>query len=99
MQRSGATGHNSNTPSLQVPVWVATNGYAAQLGPGIVKKDMESVRAVLLYGLQKTEIQTYLTGRHGQSDNARFYAHGLVDSVGGQIKGELAARGGPDRGQ
>ena len=99
MRRSEASGHNSNTPSLQVPVWVATNEYAAQLGPGVVKKDMESVRAGLLYGLEKTEIQAYLTGRHGQSDNARFYAHGLVDSVRGQIKGELAARRGPDRGR
>jgi hypothetical protein len=99
MQRNEATGPNSNTPSLQVPVWVATNEYAAQLDSGVVKKDMESVRAGSLYGLEKTEIQAYLTGRHGQSDNARFYAHGLVDSVRGQIKGELAARRGPDRGR
>ena len=99
MQRSEASGHNSITPSLQVPVWVATNEYAAQLGPGVVKKDMESVRAGLLYGLEKTVIQAYLTGRHGHSDNARFYAHALVDSVRGQIKGELAARRGPDRGR
>jgi DNA/RNA non-specific endonuclease len=99
MQRSGVNGHSSNTPSLQVPVWVATNEYAAQLGSGVVKMDMESVRAGLLYGLEKTEIQAYLTGRHGQSDNARFYAHGLVDSVRGQIKGELASRRDPDRGR
>ncbi len=99
MQRSDANGHDSNTPSLQVPVWVATNEYAAQLGSWAVKKDMESVRAGLLYGLEKREIQAYLTGWHGQSDHARFYTHGLVDSVRGQIKDELAVRRGPDRGR
>jgi hypothetical protein len=72
MQRSQVSGPYSNTPFLQVPVWVATNEYAAQLGSGVVKKDMESVRAGLLYGLEKIEIQAYLTGRHCQSDNARF---------------------------
>jgi hypothetical protein len=92
MQRNGAGGQNDNTPSLQMPFWTATNDYAAKLGATVVQRDMASVRAGLLYGLERSEIQAFLTGRHGQGDNARFYAHGLVDSVRGQIKGELAAR-------
>jgi DNA/RNA non-specific endonuclease len=99
MQGSVASSHDSKTPSLQVPVWVATNEYAAQLGAEVVHKDMESVRAGVLYGLEKTAIQAYLTGRHGQSNNARFYARGLVDSIRGQIRGELATRREPDRGR
>lgn len=95
----GAGGNNSHAPTLQAPVWIATNDYAAQLGAAVVKQDMESVRAGLLYGLEKAELQAFLSGRHGQSENARFYAHGLVDSVRGQIKAELSLRRGPDRGR
>jgi DNA/RNA non-specific endonuclease len=89
--------HNGSAPALQAPVWIATNDYAAQLGAAVVKQDMGSVRAGLLYGLERTEIQAFLSGRHGGSENARFYAHGLVDSVRGQVKGELVAQRGPDR--
>jgi hypothetical protein len=97
MQRSGAAIHNGDAPTLQMPVWTATSPYAAQLHAAVVKQDIESVRAGLLYGLDRSEIHGFLTGRHGHSENARFYAHGLVDSVRGQIKGDLAARRGPDR--
>jgi hypothetical protein len=99
VQRNGSASHNGDAPPLQMPIWTATNPYAAQLDAAVVKQDMNSVRAGLLYGLDKSEIHGFLTGRHGQSENARFYAHGLVDSVRGQIKGELAARGGLDRGR
>jgi hypothetical protein len=81
-----------------MPAWIATSPFAGQLHAAVVKQDMESVRAGLLYGLNKSEILGFLTERHGHSEDARFYAHGLVDSVRGQIKGELAARRGPDRG-
>ena len=70
-------GNNGNRTALQMPVWVATNPYAAQIGAEVVKQDMESVRAGLLYGLDETEIQAFLTGRHSQSEHARFYAHGI----------------------
>jgi hypothetical protein len=92
-------GDNGNQAALQIPVWVATNPYSAQIGAEVVKQDMESVRAGLMYGLGKTEIQAFLTCRHGQSDHARFYAHGLVDSIRGQIKSELAVQRGPQRGR
>ena len=99
MQRNGSATHNGDAPPSQVPVWTATNPYAAQFHGAVVEQDMESVRAGLLYGLERSEIHGFLTGRHGHSENAWFYAHGLVDSVRGQIKGELAARRGPDRGR
>jgi hypothetical protein len=99
MQRNGSMSHNGDAPPLQMPIWTATNPYAARLDAAVVNQDMNSVRAGLLYGLDRSEIHDFLTGRHGQSENARFYAHGLVDSVRGQIKGELAARRGPDRGR
>ena len=99
MQRNGSMSHSGDAPPLQMPIWTATNPYAARLDAAVVKQDMNSVRAGLLYGLDRSEIHDFLTGRHGQSENARFYAHGLVDSVRGQIKGELAARRGPDRGR
>jgi len=51
-------------------------------------------RAGLMYGLGKTEIQAFLTCRHGQSDHARFYAHGLVDSIRGQIRVSLQCSAG-----
>ena len=96
-QKNGSAIYNGDAPPL--PAWTATNPYAAQLDAAVVKQDMESVRAGLLYGLNKSEILGFLTERHGHSEDARFYAHGLVDSVRGQIKGELAARRGPDRGR
>jgi hypothetical protein len=99
LPRSGSPNLNGYAPLLEMPIWTATNPYAAQLDAAVVKQDMNSVRAGLLYGLDKSEIHSFLTGRHGQSENARFYARGLVDSVRGQIKGELAARRGPDRGR
>jgi hypothetical protein len=94
-------GNNGNHTALQMPVWVATNPYAAQIGAEVVKQDMESVRAGLLYGLGKTKIHAFLTGRHGRSEHARFYAHGLVDSIRLQIKSELAvpAQRGTQRGR
>jgi hypothetical protein len=91
-------GNDGNYAAMQIPVWTAANPYAAQLSAEVVKRDMESVRAGLLYGLGKAEIQAFLTGRHGQSHDARFYSHGLVDSVRGLVKNELAARSGPERG-
>jgi hypothetical protein len=94
-QKNGSAIYNGDAPPL--PAWTATNPYAAQLDAAVVKQDMELVRAGLLYGLDRSEIHGFLTGQHGQSDNARFYAHGLVDSVKGQIKGDLATRRGPDR--
>ena len=94
-QKNGSAIHNGEVPPLQTPAWTATNPYAAQLDAAVVKQDMELVRAGLLYGLDRSEIHGFLTGRHGQSDNARFYAHCLVDSVRGQIKGDLATRRGP----
>ena len=92
-QKNGSAIYNGDAPPL--PAWTATNPYAAQLDAAVVKQDMELVRAGLLYGLDRSEIHGFLTGRHGQSDNARFYAHCLVDSVRGQSKGDLATRRGP----
>jgi hypothetical protein len=99
VNRLVAGGNSGKQTALRLPVWVATNPYAAQIGAEVVKQDMESVRAGLLYGLGKTEIQAFLTGRHGKTDHARFYAHGLVDSIRGQIKGEPAVRRGLERGR
>jgi hypothetical protein len=81
------------------PAWTAANPYAVKLGAEVVKRDMESVRAGLVYGLSKSEVRHFLNETHGLSENARFYAQGLVDSVRGQIRGELSTLGKDSRGR
>jgi hypothetical protein len=99
VDRRVSVSNNGNHAKLQIPVWTAANPCAEQLAAAVVTQDMESVSAGLKYGLGKTEVQAFLTGRHGQSDDARFYGHVLADAVRGQIKNELALRSGPERGR
>ena len=99
MQSPGSSSQNGDFRNLQMPVWATGDPYVAQLGQEKVKQDMQSVRAGLLYGVEKAELQAFLRDRHGPSESARFYAYGLVDSVRGQVKSELTARHGSSRGR
>ena len=67
-----SSGHDNETKLLCKFRMGRNKPIFCAIGAGVVKQDMGSVRAGLLYGLEKTEIHAYLTGRHGQSEMRVF---------------------------